>query len=916
MPDAKTRARTLATAAFLLGALACGDGTGPDRAGPPAHLAVLSGDAQQDTAGQQLAAPLVVKVTDAEERAVPNQLVNFVVVSGGGSVFAGAALTNAQGLAQERWTLGTSAADSQKVEVRAVDATTGAPLVFAAFRATAVPDAPTAMAAVGGATRTGVAGAGASDSLEVVLRDRYGNPVPDVTLTWSATAGGGTVTASGGTTRADGTARAAWALGPSVATQTARAAVGSLSVEFTVAAGVPTGLVIEKTAGDAQVDTVEQTLPAPLVVTVRLADGRPVQGVPVTWASAAGTLTPASGLTDALGRISAQRTLGRVARVQTVEAQVSGAGAVTFTATAVADAPASVAIREGEGQRGEAGSALLVPVGALVLDRFSNPAPGAAVTWTVTAGGGTLAPASATTDDAGVTRAAWTLGTTAGENRATATVAGTSLTATATATGYVGPAAAVVRIGGDGQSAYVGATLAESLGVRVTDVHGNPNPGVMVTFGVTSGGGTVVAAPPSGTESAKSLRVITDGAGVARVAWRLGPVVGAQAVTASTDGAPATTFDATGAVRHHSAVSVSNAVVCARGTDGVGRCWGKILPLTTPPSADVVAAGALIREQGFGCVVVTGGPPSCWGQNRTGVIGPLGADCGLHQPCYVGTPTPVPGAPVLTTLDASQHVCGIDVAGTPYCWGVNGLGQAGPTSGDVQCHSGGIGPPYTCNPTPTRTPGTYPSFSALSVGGSFNCALGGADAYCWGANHYGQLGDPLVARAELSFSETPRLVAGGLAFTQVSAGAEHACGIAAAGVAYCWGRNQAGRLGLGVTDTLRVAPTLVSGGMAFARVEAGGDFTCGLTAAGAAYCWGGNASGQLGDGTQMSRYTPAPAAPGLAFRSLSAGGATVCGVTTEDVLYCWGYDGAGQLGPAGPSARGTGSFSARPVPVP
>jgi N-acetylneuraminic acid mutarotase len=99
-------------------------------------LQVVSGDQQQGDAGQELAQPLVVKVTRADGGPIRGQILNFRVVSGGGTVFGGTELTNAQGVAQERWTLGTSGA--QKIEVRAVDPETGAPLVFATFTATVI----------------------------------------------------------------------------------------------------------------------------------------------------------------------------------------------------------------------------------------------------------------------------------------------------------------------------------------------------------------------------------------------------------------------------------------------------------------------------------------------------------------------------------------------------------------------------------------------------------------------------------------------------------------------------------------------------------------------------------------------------------------------------------------------------------
>ncbi|HEX9936136.1 MAG TPA: hypothetical protein VGB15_03410, partial [Longimicrobium sp.] len=74
------------------------------RAGPPARLDVVAGNNQQGTVARELASPLVVRVVDAAGKAVRGQVVNFVVVSGGGSVFAGTAVTNHDGVAQERWT--------------------------------------------------------------------------------------------------------------------------------------------------------------------------------------------------------------------------------------------------------------------------------------------------------------------------------------------------------------------------------------------------------------------------------------------------------------------------------------------------------------------------------------------------------------------------------------------------------------------------------------------------------------------------------------------------------------------------------------------------------------------------------------------------------------------------------------------
>ena len=105
----------------------------------PLQLSVVSGDGQTGSPGELLADPLVVKVEDSRGHGVRGQIVNFRVVEGGGTVFAGAAITNKDGIAQERWTLGPSGA--QTVEARAVDTETGEALTFAVFTATLLDDA-------------------------------------------------------------------------------------------------------------------------------------------------------------------------------------------------------------------------------------------------------------------------------------------------------------------------------------------------------------------------------------------------------------------------------------------------------------------------------------------------------------------------------------------------------------------------------------------------------------------------------------------------------------------------------------------------------------------------------------------------------------------------------------------------------
>lgn len=128
-------------AAFIMlgGVAACSAGTSPDRAktGPAAHIAFLNAPA---TAKVNSVVQVTVHVADANSVAVSGQVVNFVVVSGGGRVFAGSALTSSAGDAKEIWTFGP-AAGVQRLEARAVDQARGAPLLLASLDVTAQPTA-------------------------------------------------------------------------------------------------------------------------------------------------------------------------------------------------------------------------------------------------------------------------------------------------------------------------------------------------------------------------------------------------------------------------------------------------------------------------------------------------------------------------------------------------------------------------------------------------------------------------------------------------------------------------------------------------------------------------------------------------------------------------------------------------------
>ncbi|HEX8672706.1 MAG TPA: Ig-like domain-containing protein [Longimicrobium sp.] len=341
----------LATCAFAVTLTACGDSPSESVARVPARLDVVSGNTQEAVVGTELPEPLVVRVTDDRGKPLAGQVVNFRVVSGGGSVFAGTAQTNAQGEARERWTLGTSTApaDSQRVEVRAVDPTTGAAIVFGSFNATAKAGAAAEVVPLGSPALTSAAGTTLADSVAVRVLDRFRNPVPGQSVTWSVTAGGGTVDAATSTTNSAGVARAAWTLGTRAGdAQTLSATAGSLPAA-TLTATVTSGPAAA--ISRASVDGGTFTVNASRTLLAKVVDryGNPVRGAQVSWTveSGGGKLGAATTTTDAGGFASVGWNLGTVPGQQAASAAIAGAegSPATYTATAVAGPPEALRFR-------------------------------------------------------------------------------------------------------------------------------------------------------------------------------------------------------------------------------------------------------------------------------------------------------------------------------------------------------------------------------------------------------------------------------------------------------------------------------------------------------------------------------------------------------------------------------------------
>ena len=153
----------------------------------------------------------------------------------------------------------------------------------------------------------------------------------------------------------------------------------------------------------------------------------------------------------------------------------------------------------------------------------------------------------------------------------------------------------------------------------------------------------------------------------------------------------------------------------------------------------------------------------------------------------------------------------------------------------------------------------------------------------------------IIATSEQK-SDTARITVAPRAELALAVGATHSCALDETGTAHCWGGNASGQLGNG-TNTNSLVPVPVAGGFRFTSISAGRNTTCALTPQGSAYCWGANNFGALGNGSTAESNTPVPVSGNLRFSSISVGGFNyACGLTTTGSAHCWGSNRQGGLG--------------------
>ena len=372
---------------------------------------------------------------------------------------------------------------------------------------TVVPGPPAKLVGWAGNNQSVAAGAAVPVLPAVLITDAGDNPIAGVAVTFAITSGGGTITGGSATTNAQGIAAVgSWTLGtaagPNSLTATS-AAVPGASFVFAAAAGAGPAAKLEMLGGNEQTGTAGGLVPTPPSVKVTDANGNFVAGYTVTFAPAAGSGSVTGGTVvsnaGGIATVGSWR-LGQTPGAQSLLATATGlAGSpVTFTATAVAPVPTTVAGFAGNNQTARPNFLVAVPPSVIVTDPAGVPVPGVAVTFAVTAGGGTITGETATTNAAGVAAVgSWRLGAAQGVNTVTATatgLAGSPVVFNATAAAL--PPTAIVINAGNNQTALAGQPVPIKPSVRVIDAEGVGVPGITVTFTIRSGEGTITEATP------------------------------------------------------------------------------------------------------------------------------------------------------------------------------------------------------------------------------------------------------------------------------------------------------------------------------------------------------------------------------------------------------------------------------------
>jgi len=521
-------------------------------AGGARSMSIQSGNKQGGRAGEALPNPLVVRVIDGTNNAgnpVPGHRVRFTVTRGGGKFSTGAkdttAIADANGVAKVFWTLGgATGTNAQEVRATATNNSGGnlenSPLLFTANVNGSDPSAAGSVFQVNSAVPVPADGA-TKCKVTVFVRDRFGNPVRGLAITFVVSGGPNFIDQPAALT--DSLGRAACAFSSTraeVKTVTAKIIGGidlnkGLDILFTPTAARGISLI----TGNNQACNAQAATPKPLTVKIgdQFGNGVPNYAVRFTVKGEGRIFDSGPIKTDEKGWANATYVAGVNTGQFQIWAEAPGLtnSPVIFIVTVTKTAAQRIAEMSGNGQRGLVNQLLAQPLITRVTDGFGRPVFGAPVKITVTFGDGTVDGRkflTANSNELGEVRASWRLGPRQGVNTLRFEADGLSGSPIDFRAESGSDVAAILEGTNCGSvSGLVGGTTSQPLTVRVTDNSGNGVDSVQVLFELLQGSGSFSSRDPI-----RLLQVTTKNGGVAAVPITFGNESGYRLVRVSSEG--------------------------------------------------------------------------------------------------------------------------------------------------------------------------------------------------------------------------------------------------------------------------------------------------------------------------------------------------------------------------------------------
>ena len=299
-----------------------------------------------------------------------------------------------------------------------------------------------------------------------------------------------------------------------------------------------------------------------------------------------------------------------------------------------------------------------------------------------------------------------------------------------------------------------------------------------------------------------------------------------------------------------------------------------------------------------------------WGYNEYSQLGD-GSVNNRAEPDMAFMGGVLAGKTVTVLANGSLHSLALASDGKAFAWGYNGSGQLGDGTAFDRSVPGAV-----------DASGVLAGKILIGLAGGDDYSLALADdgkVYAWGGNGFGQLGDGISTDSPVPVAVDMTGVLAGKTVVAIGAGHSHSLALTSDGKIYAWGNNQNGQLGngTGVSSAVPVAVSMTGAlaGKIVKAIAAGGDHNVALTSDGHVYAWGRNDYGQLGDPEADSTSTvplavdTTGALAGKTITAIAAGYTHSLALGSTGQLFAWGNNSSGQLG------DGTGISRPSPVAV-